>query len=91
MLGLTEAKAQGWRAMVRFKDGRPDALLFIGRSTTAVRAGYIESYFETLDEEERGLVEKIELQHWNGAADSGTWKRHGDLRIPMPQKLAKSA
>ena len=35
----TESKAQGWRAMAKFEDGR-EALLLIGRSSTQVRQGY---------------------------------------------------
>ena len=34
----TESKPQGWRAVAVFDDGRPDALLYLGRSSTQVRA-----------------------------------------------------
>ena len=61
MVYPTESKAQGWRAMARFDDGR-EALLFIGRSSTQVRHGYVESYSDLLDEEEREQVVSISLQ-----------------------------
>ena len=38
----TESKAQGWRA-VAVLDGTVEALLFVGRSSTQVRAGYVEA------------------------------------------------
>ena len=51
----TESKAQGWRAMARFEDGR-EALLLIGRSSTQVRQGYVESFSDLLDDEEREQI-----------------------------------
>ena len=40
MLIQTESKAQGWRAVAVFDD-RPDALIFVGRSSTQVRQEYV--------------------------------------------------
>ena len=37
----TESKPQGWRALATFDD-RPDRLLYLGRSSTQVRAGFIQ-------------------------------------------------
>lgn len=86
-----EAKAQGWRAMAVFDDDRPEALLLIGRSSTQVRAGYIESYMELLDDEEREHVASISLERWHGAPDAGRWMHQTDLKVPMPLKLARAA
>ena len=55
MFYQTESKAQGWRAMARFEDGR-EALLLIGRSSTQVRQGYVESFHDLLDDEEREQI-----------------------------------
>ena len=52
MFYQTEAKPQGWRAVAVFDD-RGDRLLYLGRSSTQVRAGFTEAFFEVLDEEER--------------------------------------
>src|SRR5947209_5667029 len=46
----TEAKPQGWRALAVLAD-RTERLLYLGRSTTQVRAGYAQAYQEVLDEE----------------------------------------
>ena len=77
----TESKAQGWRAMAKFEDGR-EALLLIGRSSTQVRQGYIESFTELLDDEEREQVLSISLQRWHGAPDAGTWEYQTTLKVP---------
>jgi hypothetical protein len=90
MFHQTEAKAQGWRAVAVFDD-RADALLYLGRSSTQIRTGYIEAYWEVLDEEERDHVQAISLQRWNGAPDAGRWQNQSTLKIPIPAKVAKSA
>ena len=41
MFYQTEAKPQGWRAVAVFDD-RPDALIFVGRSSTQVRQEFTE-------------------------------------------------
>jgi hypothetical protein len=89
----TEAKPQGWRAVATFTDERPAALLYLGRSSTQVRAGYAEAYFDLLDDEERELVAGIELQRWHGAPDDGRWVVQSALRLPAPKtaKLAMAA
>jgi hypothetical protein len=91
MLIQTEAKAQGWRA-VAVLDGEVEALLFVGRSSTQVRAGYAESFAELLDDEQREHVTTIRLQQWQGAPDAGKWTEKSELRIPAPAaKLARAA
>jgi hypothetical protein len=87
----TESKAQGWRAMARFEDGR-EALLLIGRSSTQVRQGYIESFNDLLDDEEREQVVSISLQRWHGAPDAGTWEHQTTLKVPATtQKVMRLA
>jgi hypothetical protein len=78
----TESKAQGWRAMARFDDGR-EALLLIGRSSTQVRQGYVESFSDLLDDEEREQIVSISLQRWHGAPDAGNWEHQGTLKVPV--------
>jgi hypothetical protein len=90
MLYQTESKPQGWRAMALFDD-RGERLLFLGRSSTQVRGNYTEAFFEVLDEEERGHVRGIALQHWHGAPDAGRWLHQTNLSIPAKAKLAHSA
>ena len=51
MFYQTESKPQGWRAMAVFED-RSDRLIYLGRSSTQVRAGFVTAFFEVLDEEE---------------------------------------
>jgi hypothetical protein len=91
MFYQTEAKAQGWRAMAIFDDDRPDALLLIGRSSTQVRGGYVESFMELLDDEEREHVASISLERWHGAPDAGRWMQQTTLKVPAPLKLAHAA
>jgi hypothetical protein len=87
----TESKAQGWRAMAKFEDGR-EALLLIGRSSTQVRQGYIESFTDLLDDEERDQVLSISLQRWHGAPDAGTWEHQTTLKVPSAApKVARLA
>jgi hypothetical protein len=90
MIIHTEAKPQGWRAVAIFDD-RPDALLFLGRSSTQVRAGYIEAFMEVLDEEEREHVTNVALQRWHGAPDAGRWVLQTNLKVPAPMKVARIA
>ena len=86
MLIQTESKAQGWRAVAIFDD-RPDALIFVGRSSTQVRQEYAEAYTELLDDEEREHVTTIQLQQWSGAPDAGRWVLKNTLKVPAPDKL----
>jgi len=86
----TEAKPQGWRAVAVFDD-RGDQLLYLGRSSTQVRAGFTEAFFEVLDEEERDHVQSISLQRWHGAPDAGRWMHQTNLNIPLGAKAARSA
>ena len=91
MLIVTEAKAQGWRALAAI-EGRGDALIYVGRSSTQVRGGYAEAYQELLDDEERDAVTTIKLQQWQGAPDAGKWIDKAELRVPAATKtLAKMA
>ena len=91
MLIVTESKAQGWRA-VAVLNGRGEALLFVGRSSTQVRGGYAEAFSEVLDDEERDTVLGIKLQQWQGAPDAGKWIDKAELRMPAPTaKLLKVA
>lgn len=90
MLVQTESKAQGWRA-VAVLNGQ-EALLFVGRSSTQVRAGYPDAFAELLDEDEKDTVELIRLQQWQGAPDAGKWLDKAELRLPAPAaKLARVA
>jgi hypothetical protein len=88
MMIQTESKPQCWRAVAIFDD-RPEALLYLGRSSTQVRAGYAEAFQEVLDDEERSHVTSIALQRWHGTPDAGRWMHQTNLRIPAGQKLAK--
>jgi uncharacterized protein YbdZ (MbtH family) len=90
MFYQTEAKPQGWRAVAVFDD-RTDRLIYLGRSSTQVRAGFADAYFEVLDDEEREHVRSISLQKWNGAPDAGRWLHQTNLTLPVKAKLARSA
>src|SRR5260370_15521386 len=90
MIYQTEAKPQGWRAMAVFED-RSELLIYLGRSSTQVRAGFASAYFELLDDEERERVRGISLQRWQGAADAGRWLHPTNLTIPTKVKLAQTA
>jgi hypothetical protein len=83
MLIQTESKAQGWRAVAVFDD-RPDALIFVGRSSTQVRQEYVEAFLELFDDEEREHVTTIQLQQWSGAPDAGRWVLKSTLKVPTP-------
>jgi hypothetical protein len=90
MLIQTESKAQGWRAVAVFDD-RPDALIFVGRSSTHVRQEYAEAFLELLDDEERGHVTGVQLQQWSGAPDAGRWNLKSTLKVPAPVKVRVAA
>lgn len=89
MFYQTEAKPQGWRAVAVFDD-RCDCLLYLGRSSTQVRSGFVQAYFEVLDDEEREHVRTVALQKWHGAADAGRWLHQANLTLPVA-KVARSA
>src|SRR5207248_9793766 len=67
MFYRTESRPQGWRALAVFDDGA-ECLLFVGRSTTHVRAGYPAAFAEVLEVGERARVRRPDLQCWPGAA-----------------------
>jgi hypothetical protein len=90
MFYQTEAKPQSWRAVAVFED-RPDRLIFLGRSSTQVRAGMPTAFFDVLDEEERDNVRSVRLERWQGAADAGRWIQQTALNIPSLLKVAQSA
>jgi hypothetical protein len=70
-----------------FADGT-ECLLYLGRSTTQVRAGYAAAYGELLDAEEQARVKTIALECWHGAADAGRWIRKTTLAVPSRELLA---
>ncbi len=86
----TESKPQGWRAIAVFDD-RGDRLIYLGRSSTQVRAGFIEAFNEVLDEEERSHVVSVSLQRWQGTPDSGRWLQQSTLPVPSKVRLARTA
>ena len=90
MFYQTEAKPQGWRAVAVFED-RPDRLIYLGRSSTQVRAGFASAYFELFDDEEREHVRAIRLERWHGAPDAGRWLQQSTLNVPATAKVAQSA
>lgn len=90
MFYQTESKPQGWRAVAIFDD-RGDRLLYLGRSSTQVRAGFSEAFFDVLDDEERDHVRNVALQRWHGAPDSGRWTHFTNLAVPLGAKLARTA
>ena len=90
MFYQTEAKPQGWRAMAIFDD-RGERLVYLGRSSTQVRAGFVSAFFEVLDDEERDHVSSISLQRWHGAPDAGRWMHQTSLTVPSKVKVARSA
>ena len=90
MFYQTEAKPQGWRAVAVFDD-RSDLLIYLGRSSTQVRANFSQAFFEVLDEEEREHVRSISLQRWHGAPDAGKWIHQTTLNVPTTAKIAQSA
>ena len=79
--GLTEAKAQRWRALVAYRDGK-EGLLCLGSSYAQVQESYDDPYFNLLDDEERSRVHEIRLQKWSGTPDSGIWETQRTLEIP---------
>jgi len=90
MFHHTESKPQCWRALAIFEDRR-ERLIYVGRSTTQVRAGYAKAFLELLDDEEREQVRQISLQRWNGAPDAGRWVQQTTLTIPGAAKTANIA
>ena len=87
MVYRTESKLQGWRAVAVFADGT-ECLVYLGRSTTQVRAGYAAAYAELLDDEEHRSVREVALECWQGAADAGQWIRKSTLAVPSREPLA---
>jgi hypothetical protein len=90
MFVQVEEKAQNWRALVVYPDGS-EGLLFLGRSSTQVRAGYEDSFAELLMEDEREAVSVIKLQQWQGAPDAGKWTDKGELRNPLVKAREKAS
>src|SRR5437660_1044418 len=88
MVYRTESKLQGWRAVAVFADDT-ECLVYLGRSTTQVRAGYAAAYAELLDDEEHRSVREVALECcWQGAADAGRWIRKSTLAVPSREPLA---
>jgi hypothetical protein len=90
MFHATEAKPQTWRALAVFDD-RSERLLYLGRSSTQVRAGYAGAYGQVLDADDKARVCSISLQCWHGAPDQGRWIAKMTLALPSAAKLALSA
>ena len=90
MMYQTESKPQGSRTVAVFDD-RTDRLLYLGRSSTQVRAQFGQAFFEVLDEEERDHVRSISLRRWHATPDAGRWLHQTNLTVPMKAKLARSA
>src|SRR5207237_7091122 len=63
MFYQTESKPQGWRAVAVFDD-RPDRLIYLGRSSTQVRAGFADPYLALFDAHDRDPVQSVRLERW---------------------------
>jgi hypothetical protein len=87
MLYPSESKIRGWRAVAVFADGS-ECLLYLGRSTTQVRAGYAAAFREVLNTEEQAGVQTISLECWQGVPDAGTWMQKSALAIPTEPSVA---
>jgi hypothetical protein len=90
MIYHNESKFQGWRALAVFEDGST-CLLYVGRSTAQIRAGYGAACAEFLDAEVHARVLRVALQCWQGAADQGRWVAKGELPLPKRQEVADVA
>ena len=88
MLIQVEEKAQGWRALAVYANG-DEVLLFVGRSSTQVRAGFEDSFKEQLVEDEQQMVTRIRLQQWQGAPDAGKWHDKAELKNPLVKAKEK--
>jgi hypothetical protein len=88
MKSLTEAKFQGWRALAIGED-RTEHLIYLGRSSTQVRAGYASAYWEVLDDDERAQIRQVALQRWQGAPDEGKWILQTTLAVPTMPKAGE--
>ena len=74
-------KTQDWRAIVRLTGGE-ELVLYVGPTEPQVRLHYLESYYESLTDEERPLVSQVLLQTWNGTHTSGRWDITDTLPLP---------
>jgi len=81
----TEAKPQGWRAVAVFDD-RPEQLLYLNTSSSRVKAGVADVYFDLLNAEDRQHVRAISLQRWHGAPDAGRWQHQNNIPVPTVQE-----
>jgi hypothetical protein len=88
LLDVVESKAQGWRAIAKFKDGK-EALLFVGMSGTQVRQNYQAALEEFFDESEIANLNEIRLEQWYGAPDAGKWMDKSKLRMPSKKEAAE--
>lgn len=89
MFHHTESKFQGWRAVAVLESGC-EYLLYLGRSSSQIRAGYEEAFFKNLSAQEQKSVTRVSLQCWQGAADQGTWTAKGSLAVPEPGSVSTS-
>jgi hypothetical protein len=83
----SEANPQSWRAVAVFDD-RGDRLLYLGRSSSQVRAEYTEAFYEVLEAEERDHVRSLSLQRWQGAPEAGRWIHQANLIVPVTVRLS---
>lgn len=82
-----EPKAQRYRAVAQFRDGR-EGLVVLGFSHGEVLENYGEAFLELYDKEQREQeIIGVQLQKWDGAADAGRWKPHKTLPIPKPLSM----
>ena len=92
MLNITEVNAQIWRAVVVMEEGA-EALLVVGKSSTAVRTSYVklfEELYQLFDESERNAIQMISLQRWAGAPDAGCWEHFSELKIPSSLRRVRT-
>ena len=82
----SEARPQGWRAVAVFAD-RSERLLYLGRSSTQIRAGFAQAFNDIFDDEEREQVRSINLQRWHGTPDAGRWVHQAHLEIPLASRI----
>jgi hypothetical protein len=78
-----------WRAVAHAFYGSQH-LLYMGMSLEQVRKNYSGAFYEILEAGEQKSINRISLEKWNGAPDSGYWMVHDTLKVPRVFKHAQA-
>jgi len=79
------SRSGNWRAVARLRgrEGREEALLYVGDTKAEVEENWKTAVGEVLAPEVYPRVNRVAIQQWNGSSNSGRWKDDSEVVLSV--------